>query len=369
MGLAAGGAGASVIADMARRDSTIERLESAADAPTGIHFVGASMTTGGQPTFVSWRQLHDEARAVGAALQARGLGPGDHVAILGPTSRGLITAIRGCWMAGIASMVLPLPMRMGSLDEFVESTRARIRHGDAKLVLIDDQLAGFYAPAPGDPPIEPIGAVLPGAPGVPDRRPAGDPGARSRAARHPAVHERVDERAEGRDDPRPRAVGQRRRVLRGRRHRRGDRDPRLVAAAVPRHGPSRLPGHPDDDRRHARAGRAAGLHGPSRQLDAVDLGLPRHGDGRPQLLVGAGHAGAEADARPRPVVAHAGAVRRRAGRSRRRRGVRRRRRAVRLPGRRRVPGLRHGRGGDRWLVPATRSRPGVRHRRSHRPRA
>ena len=99
--------------------------------------------------------MHDEARAVGAAFQARGLVPGDHVAILGPTSRGLITAIRGCWMAGIASMVLPLPMRMGSLDAFIESTRARIRHGDAKLVLIDDMLAAFYEAGPGDPPIDP----------------------------------------------------------------------------------------------------------------------------------------------------------------------------------------------------------------------
>ena len=62
-------------------------------------------------------------------------------------------------------MVLPLPMRMGSLDAFIESTRARIRHGDAKLVLIDDQLADFYARAPGDPPIEPMRAVLPGQPG------------------------------------------------------------------------------------------------------------------------------------------------------------------------------------------------------------
>ena len=48
-------------------------------------------------------------------------------------------------------MVLPLPMRMGSLDEFVNSTRARIRHGDAKLVLIDDQLAAFYEAAAGRP--------------------------------------------------------------------------------------------------------------------------------------------------------------------------------------------------------------------------
>ena len=70
-------------------------------------------------------------------------------------------------MAGVASMVLPLPMRMGSLDVFVESTRGRIRHGDAKLVLIDDLLADFYVAAPGDPPIVPMGSVLPGAPNVP----------------------------------------------------------------------------------------------------------------------------------------------------------------------------------------------------------
>jgi len=150
----------------AASQSTIERLEHAADSGTGVNFVGHSVAPDG-PVYVSWRQIHDEARAVGAALQAKGLLPGDHVAVLGPTSRQLMTVVRGCWLAGIASMVLPLPMRMGSLDEFVNSTRARIRHGDAKLVLIDDQLAPFYEAAAGDPPIEPIGSVLPGAPNVP----------------------------------------------------------------------------------------------------------------------------------------------------------------------------------------------------------
>ena len=76
-------------------------------------------------------------------------------------------------------MVLPLPMRMGSLESFVGSTRARIRHGDAKIVLIDDQLAPFYEALPGDPPIVSMAAVLPGAAGVPsgDRLevPAPDP--------------------------------------------------------------------------------------------------------------------------------------------------------------------------------------------------
>jgi len=146
--------------------STIERLEHAADLGNGVNFVGHSVAPDG-PVDVSWRQIHDEARSVGAALQAKGLLPGDHVAVLGPTTRELMTVVRGCWMAGVASMVLPLPMRLGSLDEFVGSTRARIRHGDAKLVLIDDQLAPFFEAIPGDPPVEPIGSVLPGAPNVP----------------------------------------------------------------------------------------------------------------------------------------------------------------------------------------------------------
>ncbi|MDO8363656.1 MAG: AMP-binding protein [Actinomycetota bacterium] len=164
---------------MTGTDSIISRLIAAADRPTGVRFVGHSVApTDGDP-FASWAQIHDEARAVGAALQARGLVPGDHVAILGPTSRPLMTIIQGCWLAGCASMVLPLPMRMGSLESFVESTRARIRHGDAKLILIDDMLAAFYESAPGDPPIELMGAVMPGNPGVPsgDRLelPAADP--------------------------------------------------------------------------------------------------------------------------------------------------------------------------------------------------
>lgn len=148
-------------------DSTISRLEAAADSGTGVRFVGNSVMPDGEPVYVGWNQIHEEARVVGAALQARGLVPGDHVAVLGPTSRELITIVRGCWLAGVASMVLPLPMRMGSLDAFIDSTRARIRHGDAKLVLIDPLLADFYAAAEGDPPIESMAAVLPGAPTAP----------------------------------------------------------------------------------------------------------------------------------------------------------------------------------------------------------
>ncbi len=58
-------------------------------------------------------------------------------------------------------------MRMGSLEVFVDSTRGRIHHGDASLLLIDDLLADFYVAAADDPPILPMRAVMPGAPNVP----------------------------------------------------------------------------------------------------------------------------------------------------------------------------------------------------------
>jgi fatty-acyl-CoA synthase len=141
----------------------VDRIIATADRPTGVRFVGPSVAPASGDSFVPWREIHDDARVVGAALQARGLVPGDHVAILGPTSRQLITIIQGCWLAGIASMVLPLPMRMGSLDAFIDSTRGRIRHGDAKLLLIDELLAAFYERTIDDPPIELMSAVLPGA--------------------------------------------------------------------------------------------------------------------------------------------------------------------------------------------------------------
>lgn len=140
--------------------SVVERLESAAVEGTGVRFVGHSVMPADGPTFVPWTQIHDEARRIAAALQARGIEPGHHVALLGPTSRGLMTAIRGCWLAGAASMVLPLPMRMASLEAFVEGTRARIHHGEARLTIIDDQLADFYQPAPGDPPMVRLSELL-----------------------------------------------------------------------------------------------------------------------------------------------------------------------------------------------------------------
>jgi fatty-acyl-CoA synthase len=249
---------------MPSTDSIVARLVAAADRPTGVRFVGPSVMPAEGDAFVSWAQIHDEARAVGAALQARGLVPGDHVAILGPTSRQLITIIQGCWLSGIASMVLPLPMRMGSLDAFVESTRARIRHGDAKLVLIDDMLAGFYESAPGDPPIEPMAAVLPGGSG---------PGAEALELPPDDPERLVILQYTSGSTSEPKGVMIPDRVLRA------NIDASCEAAQLsleevmvswlPLYH-DMVPLDPDDQRCATRAGGAAGLPGQARELDAVD---------------------------------------------------------------------------------------------------
>lgn len=125
-----------------------QRIEAGAARGHGLTFV-----VGGDHVTVPYAQLHEEAQAYAANLQALGVEPGDHVALLGPTSRPLVTAISGIWLAGATIVVLPLPMRMASIEEFVRQTRVRITNADVELVLVDPDLAPFIEPVPGDPPM------------------------------------------------------------------------------------------------------------------------------------------------------------------------------------------------------------------------
>src|SRR5687768_16261786 len=137
--------------------------------------ISEGIARGGTITFVTnnvtdpvpWAQLHEEAKAVAAALQARGIGPGSHVSLLAPTSRPIVTAFQAVWLAGATVVVLPLPMRLGSLEEFVAQTRVRIKGADSALVLADDDLAAFLEPDPEDPPIALLGELMPWAEGRP----------------------------------------------------------------------------------------------------------------------------------------------------------------------------------------------------------
>jgi fatty-acyl-CoA synthase len=85
-------------------------------------------------------------------LQKRGIGPGAHIALLGPTSRAFVTAIQATWLTGATVVVLPLPLRLGSIEEFVVATRSRVLHADIDLLVADPELAAFLERSDGDPP-------------------------------------------------------------------------------------------------------------------------------------------------------------------------------------------------------------------------
>lgn len=126
---------------------------------------------------LSWSDVHRDALVLAANLRDRGFGVGSHISLLGPTSRRLITALRATWMLGGCAVVLPLPMRLGSLDEFAAQTRTRIHNADCALVLIDADFAPFFMPEPGDPPTVILDdALLTPVPGsTPFEVPAADP--------------------------------------------------------------------------------------------------------------------------------------------------------------------------------------------------
>jgi fatty-acyl-CoA synthase len=139
----------------------VTRIEHAAKGDGSITFV-----TGPEPITKSWSQLHEEAKALAAGLQHRGIQPGDHVALLGPTTPALVTALQAVWLCGATLVVLPLPMRLGSIEEFAEATRTRIRLADCAAVLVDPDLLAFVEARPGDPPLISLSEVMPG-PGRP----------------------------------------------------------------------------------------------------------------------------------------------------------------------------------------------------------
>jgi fatty-acyl-CoA synthase len=128
--------------------SVVSRLESAAEGPGSLTFVGSAAGDAGPIDRVGWGRLHEDAQGIAAELQQRGVGPGSHVGLLGPTSRPLVTAIQAVHLTGGTVVSLPLPMRLGSLDEFVAQTRERITNADATIVVVDPEIAPFLDPPP-----------------------------------------------------------------------------------------------------------------------------------------------------------------------------------------------------------------------------
>ncbi len=139
----------------------LERIEAAATSGRTITFV-----TGEAPVTMTYGELHERATVAAAEMQARGIAKGDRVALLGPTTLELVTCIQAVWLCGATLVVLPLPMRLASIEEFANSTRTRIRLAECRAVLVDNDLAPFVEAGPDDPDLIPMADLMPGAAGA-----------------------------------------------------------------------------------------------------------------------------------------------------------------------------------------------------------
>ena len=333
------------------------RIEAAAGGPGAVTFV-----TSGDADRVPWGQLHDEALAMAAALQARGVMPGDHVGLLGPTTRPLVTCIQAVWLTGATLVMLPLPMRLGSIEEFVAQTRCRILNADVALLVVDPDLAPFVDEQPGDPPI----VLLSDLAGGPGRRSSND---YDRPVDDPDALAVLQFTSGSTADPKG--------VMLPHRTVCANLDAVMVASEIdPRHDVlvSWLPLYHD-----------MGLVGfamlPMTTGTDLVLGAPQDFLGAPaRWMEWLSDFGGTATAGPnfswvlatralrnhapaRPLAAAPRAERRRAGRPRQRRALCRRRRRARHARRGRVPRVRHGRGRHRRDVPRPDDRPAHRRRR------
>ncbi len=110
-----------------------DALARAATTRSGITFVDL----GERELFLSFREILERARRTAAALRARGVSPGDRVAVVLPTSPAFADAYFGALMAGAVPVPLYPPFRLGRLSEYHAATARMIAAVGASVVLAD----------------------------------------------------------------------------------------------------------------------------------------------------------------------------------------------------------------------------------------
>ena len=110
-----------------------DALAAAARSDSGLTFVDLTE----RETFLPYREVHARARRMAGALRARGVGAGDRVALVFPTSPGFLDAFFGVLLAGAVPVPLYPPVRLGRLAEYHVATARMIAAVGARLVLAD----------------------------------------------------------------------------------------------------------------------------------------------------------------------------------------------------------------------------------------
>lgn len=121
-----------------RRETLVDRvLRLEGCARFGARFVGRGATE----RFFSYDAVLARARTAAASFQARGVQPGDRIAIILPTGIGFLDAFLGAMLAGAIPAALYPPVRLGKLDEYYARTARMLQLIGARLLVTDAMIS------------------------------------------------------------------------------------------------------------------------------------------------------------------------------------------------------------------------------------
>lgn len=111
------------------------------------------------PRQLSFGELAGRARAVASGLRERGVGRGDRVCLLSPTSPELVAAMWGVWEAGAVVVVLAPPAGPHRVAESIPEIERRCWQAASRTLVVADELARAVAERIDHVDVVPTGAL------------------------------------------------------------------------------------------------------------------------------------------------------------------------------------------------------------------
>ncbi|TVV73719.1 fatty acyl-AMP ligase [Sphingomonas solaris] len=131
-----------------RRFSDFDTLGQALDyAATGVRGLNFHDARGTLARAYPYATLRDDAIASARRLIARGLVPGDRVALVAETGAEFAALFFGAIYAGVWPVPLPLPTSFGGRDSYIEQLSVQLRSADPKLLFYPAELAAMAGDA------------------------------------------------------------------------------------------------------------------------------------------------------------------------------------------------------------------------------
>jgi len=118
-------------APVVRHQTIAAALAAAARHPSGVTFVGRRE----EETSLPWAAVHRRALRVAGALAARGVKPGDRVAVVLRTEPAFLDAFFGTLLAGAVPVPLYPPVRLGRMEEYLAATARMMRVSEARIAV------------------------------------------------------------------------------------------------------------------------------------------------------------------------------------------------------------------------------------------